>query len=101
MYSHCMKLLEYMGKELFKKYGIDIPKGEIVEHGKELKRINIPFPWVMKSQVLVGGRGKAGGIKFADNLDEAEKIFDELIKPFSSSAIFHMRAPQQITIKYL
>ncbi|HHF56693.1 MAG TPA: ADP-forming succinate--CoA ligase subunit beta [Thermoplasmatales archaeon] len=74
-----MKLLEYAGKELFKKYGIDTPKGKVISSKDELHNIDIPFPWVMKAQVLVGGRGKAGGIKFAENMEEAEKIFDELM----------------------
>ena len=74
-----MKLFEFQGKELFKQYGIDIPNGAVVERKEELDDINIPFPWVMKAQVLVGGRGKAGGIKFANDLEEAKKIFDELM----------------------
>ena len=74
-----MKLLEYLGKDLFRQYDIDIPKGTVVEHKDELRAVTISFPWVMKSQVLVGGRGKAGGIKFAHSLKEAEKLFDELM----------------------
>ncbi len=74
-----MKLLEHAGKELFSRYGIPVPEGKVVERKEELKNISIPFPWVMKAQVLVGGRGKAGGIKFANNMEEAEKIFDELM----------------------
>lgn len=74
-----MKLMEHAGKELFKRYGIPVPEGHIVERKDDLRTITIPLPWVMKSQVLVGGRGKAGGIKFADTLEEAEKIFDTLM----------------------
>jgi succinyl-CoA synthetase beta subunit len=74
-----MKLLEHMGKELFKKYDISIPKGHVVRQKKDLTSVKIPFPWVMKSQVLVGGRGKAGGIKIADNLSEAEQKFEQLL----------------------
>ncbi len=74
-----MKLMEHAGKEMFKKYGIPVPEGRVVERKEELGTITIPFPWVMKSQVLVGGRGKAGGIKFASTMEEAEKIFDTLM----------------------
>lgn len=74
-----MKLYEYHGKELFKQYGIDVPNGKIVENRDDIDKINIPFPWVMKAQVLVGGRGKAGGIKIAKDSKEAKKIFDELM----------------------
>ncbi len=75
-----MKLLEYQGKEIFKKYGIQVPRGIVIERKEELKKIDIPFPWAMKAQVLIGGRGKAGGIKFANNIKEAEENFDELVE---------------------
>ncbi len=74
-----MKLLEFQGKKLFKEYGIPVPQGIVIEKKEDLKDIDIPFPWVMKAQVLVGGRGKAGGIKFANNMEEAIKNFEELI----------------------
>jgi len=74
-----MKLLEHMGKDIFREYGIPVPKGKVVEKKEELKNIDFPFPWVMKAQVLVGGRGKAGGIKFASNMEEAESLFDEIM----------------------
>lgn len=75
-----MKLFEYQGKKIFKNYSISVPNGIVIEKKEDLKKINFPFPWVMKAQVLVGGRGKAGGIKIANGIEEAEKIFDELIK---------------------
>jgi len=74
-----MKLLEHQGKELFRKYGIAVPTGRVVSSKDELTNIDTPFPWVMKAQVLIGGRGKAGGIKFVNNMGEAEKCFDELM----------------------
>ncbi|MBC7081399.1 MAG: ADP-forming succinate--CoA ligase subunit beta [Thermoplasmatales archaeon] len=74
-----MKLLEHQGKELFRSYGIPVPEGKVIERKEELKDIAILFPWVLKAQVLVGGRGKAGGIKVANDLREAEIIFDEMI----------------------
>lgn len=73
-----MKLYEYQGKELFSQYGIPVPKSVVVEKEKELDRVQISFPWVMKAQVLVGGRKKAGGVKFVNNYDEALKAFHEL-----------------------
>ncbi len=73
-----MKLYEYQGKGLFNQYDIPVPKGVVVEQEQELKGIEIPFPWVMKAQVLVGGRGKAGGVKFVKNEREAMKAFREL-----------------------
>jgi succinyl-CoA synthetase beta subunit len=68
-------LLEYQGKQLFKKHGLPVPDGrhaasvtEAVEAAEELG-----FPVVIKAQVQIGGRGKAGGIKLANDRGEAEE----------------------------
>jgi len=68
-----MKLHEYYSKKRFAEYGIPIPKGEIAESPQEAQKIakKLAGPVVIKSQVLVGGRGKAGGIKVAQNPKEA------------------------------
>jgi succinyl-CoA synthetase beta subunit len=67
-----MDLLEYQGKQLFSKHGVPVPEGrpastvdEAVAAGDELG-----FPVVVKAQVLIGGRGKAGGVKLAKDSDE-------------------------------
>ena len=69
-----MDLLEYQGKLLFKKHDVPVPEGrhatsvqEAVEAAEELG-----FPVVIKAQVQIGGRGKAGGIKLANDRKEAE-----------------------------
>jgi len=64
-----MKLLEYRAKRLFDSYGIPIPDGYVVRSPEEL--LNVSFPTVLKAQVPVGGRGKAGGVKSASTLQEA------------------------------
>lgn len=67
-----MRLLEYQGKELFARAGIPVPKGKVassVEEAVAIMREN-PAPSVVKAQVLIGGRGKAGGIKFASNAED-------------------------------
>ena len=74
-----MKLFEYQGKELFRNYGIAVPKSVVVQSKEELEKIDMPFPWVLKAQVLVGGRGKAGGVKIASSIEEAKKAFDEIM----------------------
>jgi succinyl-CoA synthetase beta subunit len=77
-----MKLFEYQAKDLFKKNGIPVPKSRLAktaeEAGKIAAEMNIPL--ALKSQVLVGGRGKAGGIKFADNPSQAKKLVQDLLK---------------------
>ncbi len=75
-----MKIHEYQAMEFFKKAGIPVAGGRVAVNLREAQTIaqEIGFPVVLKSQVLVGGRGKAGGIKIAKNPDELEKIFSQL-----------------------
>ena len=68
-----MDLLEYQGKQLFKKHGVPVPDGAHATTVDEAVRAaeQLGFPVVVKAQVQIGGRGKAGGIKLAKNADEA------------------------------
>lgn len=66
-----MDLLEYQAKELFQHMGIPILPSQRIDHPKDLKGLKIPYPVVLKSQVYTGGRGKAGGIRFAENTIDA------------------------------
>src|SRR5918995_3035430 len=73
-----MRLLEYQGKELFKEFGIPVPKARLVfslEEARSLLDNELAFPIVLKSQVPVGGRGKAGAIKKCQNMQEVETQF--------------------------
>jgi len=72
-----MKLFEYRGKELFDKYGISVPKGKLVKNEKDFSGLNLPF--VLKAQVPIGGRGKAGGIKSAEGADDAKKKLSQIM----------------------
>jgi len=70
-----MKMYEYMGKELFAKFGIPVPKGQVAVTPDDAARITGEIgDSVIKSQILSGKRGKAGGIKFTSN-PEAAKVF--------------------------
>jgi len=76
-----MKLYEYEAKKVFDKMGIPVPKQYGVIHSpKELDELKLKFPVMLKSMVLVGGRGKAGGIKKAKNMEEAKSIASDLFK---------------------
>ena len=77
-----MRLHEYEAREIFSKYGINIQSGGLAKTPQEALQIatDIGVPVVLKSQVLVGGRGKAGGIKIIDNLNEVERAADEILK---------------------
>jgi succinyl-CoA synthetase beta subunit len=68
-----MDLLEYQGKQLFARHGIPVPTGKPAATVDEAVAAadEIGYPCVVKAQVLIGGRGKAGGIKVAQNSDEA------------------------------
>jgi succinyl-CoA synthetase beta subunit len=76
-----MKLMEYQGKDLFRRVGIPTPSGVFATTPGEVKSFieGHPGSWVLKSQVLMGGRGKAGGIKFADDAAQGETLARELI----------------------
>uniref|UniRef100_H5SN25 Succinate--CoA ligase [ADP-forming] subunit beta n=1 Tax=uncultured Chloroflexota bacterium TaxID=166587 RepID=H5SN25_9CHLR len=76
-----MKLHEYQSKRIFAEYGVPIPKGDIAGSSAEVREIarQLGGPVVIKSQVLVGGRGKAGGIKVARDPDEAEKLAEQIL----------------------
>ncbi|MCB0103377.1 MAG: ADP-forming succinate--CoA ligase subunit beta [Anaerolineales bacterium] len=76
-----MKLHEYQSKNIFSKYGIPIPKGRVTTTAQEAKQIaeELGGLVVIKSQVLVGGRGKAGGVKLAKDPNEAEQLATQIL----------------------
>lgn len=70
-----MKLMEYQAQLLFKQFGVPVMRGCVVDCADRIAdamaEADIHYPAVVKAQVQIGGRGKAGGIQFADNLEEA------------------------------
>lgn len=76
-----MKLFEYEAKEILKQYEIPIPRGELAtspDQAREVSnRLNAPF--VIKAQVLVAGRGKAGGIEFAETPEDVKAITTRML----------------------
>jgi succinyl-CoA synthetase beta subunit len=76
-----MKLHEYQSKTIFSKYGIPIPKGRVAATAHEARQIaeELGGRVVIKSQVLVGGRGKAGGVKLAKDPAEAEQLATQIL----------------------
>lgn len=98
LYAIAMKLFEYQGKQLFEKCDIAVPKGKIFE--RENERFNINFPVVLKAQVPIGGRGKAGGIQSAGNEKEAlEKIASILSMTISGYHVEKVLAEEKIAIE--
>jgi succinyl-CoA synthetase beta subunit len=75
-----MNLFEYQGKDLYKKYSITTPKSIFIKSISDLtENHGLSYPLVVKAQVQVGGRGKAGGIKVAKNHQELEEHIDAIL----------------------
>ncbi|MBE9475267.1 MAG: ADP-forming succinate--CoA ligase subunit beta [Chloroflexi bacterium] len=76
-----MKLHEYQSKQIFSHYGIPIPSGRVAANAADAKQIaeELGGHVVIKSQVLVGGRGKAGGIRLAKSPQEAEDLATQIL----------------------
>jgi succinyl-CoA synthetase beta subunit len=77
-----LKLYEYEAKHILKRYGLPVPQGALItsaNHAREAA-IKLKPPFAVKAQVLVAGRGKAGGILFADSFEAAEKTAEKLLK---------------------
>lgn len=96
-----MNIHEYQGKELLRKYGVAVPKGsvafspdEAVKAAKELGS-NVT---VVKAQIHAGGRGKAGGVKIAKNLEEVRTYAKELL---GKILVTHQTGPEGKEIKRL
>jgi succinyl-CoA synthetase beta subunit len=76
-----MKLHEYQSKQIFARYGVPIPRGRVAVTASEARTIaeELGSRVVIKSQVLVGGRGKAGGIRLAKDPHEAEELATQIL----------------------
>ena len=76
-----MDLLEYQGKELFSRHGLPVPAGSHAATPEEAVKAAeaLGYPVAIKAQVLIGGRGKAGGIKIASDATEAQEHADAII----------------------
>ena len=75
-----MNLFEYQGKRLYKDFSIPTPKSIFISNISEINENHeLNYPLVVKAQVQVGGRGKAGGIKVANSFDELVKFSNEIL----------------------
>ena len=86
-----MNLHEYQAKDILRRFGVNTPAGEVVttpEAAREAAK-RIGGAVMVKAQVHVGGRGKAGGVKFCKNADEAFEKATAILKPVSYT---HLRA---------
>ncbi len=77
-----MKIHEYQGKEIFRRYGLAVPRGLPAFSVDEAVRAakSLPGPvWVVKAQIHAGGRGKGGGVKLARSLDEVRTLASQIL----------------------
>jgi succinyl-CoA synthetase beta subunit len=78
-----VKLAEWRGKELFRKYGVPLPRGQVARSPDEAERLTragtVPLPCVVKAQVLAGGRGKGGAVRFANTPEEARAAAEAIL----------------------
>jgi len=89
-----MNIHEYQAKEIFREYGVPVPRGSVAFTGPEAKSVAEQLGgdlWVVKAQIHAGGRGKAGGVKLARSLDEVEKIAEEMI---GMTLVTHQTGPE-------
>src|SRR4029079_15909665 len=77
-----MKIHEYQGKEIFRKFGVPTPRGiacfSVEEAVAAAKKLGGKV-WVVKAQIHAGGRGKGGGVKVAKSLDEVRDLSKKMI----------------------
>ncbi len=94
-----MKIHEYQGKEIFKKYNVPVPNGILVNKKSEAaaaaKKLGTPVV-VVKGQIHAGGRGKGGGVKLAKSPTEAEKLAGKII---GMNLVTHQTGPEGKLVK--
>ena len=96
-----MNIHEHQAKELLRKYGVPVPKGafglsvkEIIDNAKKINTKKL----ILKAQIHAGGRGKAGGVKIVNNLNELEKQANNLL---GKNLITHQTGPSGKEVKRL
>jgi succinyl-CoA synthetase beta subunit len=96
-----MNIHEYQGKEILRKYGVKVPNGKVaftVEEAVEAAKELGTAVCVVKAQIHAGGRGKAGGVKVAKNLDEVRTYATEIL---GKTLITHQTGPEGKEVKRL
>ncbi|MGC1816989.1 MAG: ADP-forming succinate--CoA ligase subunit beta [Casimicrobiaceae bacterium] len=96
-----MKIHEYQGKELFRKFGVPVPRGipafSIDEAVKAAQQLGGPV-WVVKAQIHAGGRGKGGGVKLARSIDEVRSLAGQIL---GMQLVTHQTGPEGQKVRRL
>src|SRR5260370_1881132 len=77
-----MKIHEYQAKEIFRRFGVPTPRGEMVTTAEDARKVaqKLAVPVVVvKAQIHAGGRGKGGGVKLARSTDEAAQLASQIL----------------------
>jgi succinyl-CoA synthetase beta subunit len=95
-----VKIHEYQGKQILSQHGVAVPRGEVAETPDKVREIaaKIGPPVVLKAQIHAGGRGKGGGIKVAQSVDEAAALAGRMI---GMTLVTHQTGPQGKVVKRL
>ena len=94
-----MKIHEYQAKELFNKYNIPVPAGNVAFNAQEAKSVAQQlggFPVVVKAQIHAGGRGKGGGVKLAKSTEEVTELAKHII---GMTLVTHQTGPEGRLVK--
>ncbi|WP_068471754.1 ADP-forming succinate--CoA ligase subunit beta [Saccharicrinis aurantiacus] len=93
-----MNIHEYQGQEILSNFGVRVSKGliantpeEAVESAKELTKLTGTDKWVVKAQIHAGGRGKGGGVKLAQSLEEVKELADQIL---GMQLVTHQTGPE-------
>ncbi|MFA6438641.1 MAG: ADP-forming succinate--CoA ligase subunit beta [Bacteriovoracaceae bacterium] len=96
-----MKIHEYQGKDILRKFGVPVPRGEVAfsvdEAVNAAKRLGGSV-WVVKAQIHAGGRGKGGGVKVAKSLDEVKQYAKQIL---GMTLVTHQTGPEGRLVKRL
>ncbi len=96
-----MKIHEYQGKEILREYGVAVPNGKacfsVDEAVKAAEAIG-GSKWVVKAQIHAGGRGKGGGVKLADSVDDVRSLADQIL---GMTLVTHQTGPEGKEVKRL
>jgi len=95
-----MKIHEYQAKQLLSKYGVTVPRGDVVETSGQARSAaeRLGLPVVVKAQIHAGGRGKGGGVKLARTLDDAERLAGEIL---GKHLVTHQTGPEGREVRRL
>ena len=96
-----MKIHEYQGKEILRKFNVAVPKGQVafsVDEAVQAAQTVGGEVWVVKAQIHAGGRGKGGGVKLARSLDEVRQRASEIL---GMTLVTHQTGPEGKLVKRL